>query len=287
MKVDIDKKAGFCFGVIKAIKLAESELAENDDLFCLGDIVHNNMEIHRLEQLGLKTITEEEFYKMKNIKVLIRAHGQPPETYQYAEKNNIRLIDATCPVVLNLQKKIRSSCKKYPERNGQVVIFGKSGHAEVIALNGQINNRGIIIESTEDLHKIDYSRPVCLFSQTTRRVEDFYEIAGLIMANMKPGVPVEIKDTICRQVSNRVFWLRAFAKNYDIILFVAGRKSSNGHYLFSICKEANANSHYISALEEIDTSWFEGVKSVGISGATSTPEWLMKAVADHVNKISS
>lgn len=284
MKVEIDRRSGFCFGVIKAIKSAENELGKMPQLYCLGDIVHNGEEVQRLEKLGLKSISKEEFFTLKNCKVLIRAHGEPPETYEYAEKNNIELVDATCPVVLTLQEKVKKSYRENSQNNGQVVIFGKKGHAEIIGLNGQTNYNAIVIENAGDVNKIDPSRPVSLYSQTTKRIEDFHQIAGIIQSKMNPGVPVEIKDTICRQVSNRVPHLRNFVKNYDLVLFVAGEKSSNGQYLFSICKEENPKTFRISKTEDIQAEWFGGVTSVGICGATSTPNWLMEEVADWINQ---
>ena len=284
MHVEIDKFSGFCFGVIKAINKAGNILKNTETLYCLGDIVHNNMEIERLGRQGLITITEQEYYTMKDCKVLIRAHGQPPAIYEYANKNRIELIDATCPVVLNLQKEIRSSYKKNYDKNGQVVIFGKKGHAEIVALEGQINNKAIILESIDDVDKIDFSRPVSLYSQTTRSVDDFYRIVGKVKASMKPGITLEVNDTICRQVSNRVPRLRKFVVNYDLILFVAGKKSSNGNSLYSICKETNPNCYYISNISEIEREWFNGVKSVGISGATSTPIWLLEEVSEWVKE---
>jgi 4-hydroxy-3-methylbut-2-en-1-yl diphosphate reductase len=282
MIVEIDKKSGFCFGVINAIRAAENELNDSEYLYCLGDIVHNGKEVERLEKKGLKTISKEEYFTLKNCKVLIRAHGEPPETYDYAKENNIELIDATCPVVLTLQEKVKRSYESKSAQQGQLVIYGKKGHAEIEGLNGQTDYNAIVIESKDEIEKIDTSRPVSFYSQTTKRIEDFNEIAGLIHAKMQPGVPVEIKDTICRQVSNRVPNLKIFSKNYDLILFVAGRKSSNGQYLFSICKEENPNSFIISRTDEIQKDWFSGVNSVGICGATSTPNWLMEDVAEWV-----
>ncbi|MDX8338325.1 4-hydroxy-3-methylbut-2-enyl diphosphate reductase [Draconibacterium sp. IB214405] len=278
MIVEIDRRSGFCFGVINAIKAAEDELKESNQLYCLGDIVHNGMEVERLEKMGLKSITKEEYFTLSNCKVLIRAHGEPPETYQHAEANNIKLIDATCPVVLTLQEKVKSSYNKHSQIEGQVVIYGKQGHAEIEGLNGQTNHNAIIIESIADVDKIDKSRPVSLYSQTTKRIEDFHEIAQKVKETTDPGVPVEIKDTICRQVSNRVPNLKKFAERFDMVLFVAGRKSSNGQYLYTICKEVNDDSYFISNLDEIKKEWFDGVKSVGICGATSTPNWLMEDV---------
>lgn len=284
MIVEIDKKSGFCFGVINAIRAAENELENAEKLYCLGDIVHNGKEVERLEKLGLKSISKEEYFTLKDCKVLIRAHGEPPETYEYANQNNIELIDATCPVVLTLQEKVKRSYEAKIDLQGQVVIYGKKGHAEIEGLNGQTDHNAIIIESIADIDKIDTNRPVSLYSQTTKRIEDFNGIAGLIHSKMTPGVPIEIKDTICRQVSNRVPNLKNFAKNYDLILFVAGKKSSNGQYLFSICKEENPNSFIISQTGEIDQEWFSGINSVGISGATSTPNWLMEEVAGWVKE---
>jgi 4-hydroxy-3-methylbut-2-enyl diphosphate reductase len=242
------------------------------------------MEVARLEKMGLKTVSREDYYQLKNCKVLIRAHGEPPETYEHAQKNNIELIDATCPVVLTLQGKIKSSYRKSCEINGQIVIFGKKDHAEIIGLDGQTKHSAIVIESTGDVDKLDFSRPVSLYSQTTKRVEDFYRIAELIKSRMKNGVPVEIKDSICRQVSNRAPHLKKFVQDYDIILFVAGQKSSNGKYLFTVCNEVNPKTHFISGIGEIKTEWFEDAHSVGICGATSTPQWIMQEVADWVIK---
>nr|WP_321354410.1 4-hydroxy-3-methylbut-2-enyl diphosphate reductase [uncultured Draconibacterium sp.] len=283
MIVEIDRRSGFCFGVINAIKAAEDELKETNQLYCLGDIVHNGMEVERLEKMGLKSISKEEFFTLSNCKVLIRAHGEPPETYEYAKANNVELIDATCPVVLTLQEKVKSSYSKHSQIEGQVVIYGKKGHAEIEGLNGQTNHNAIIIESIADVDKIDKSRPVSLYSQTTKRIEDFHEIARKVQETTAPGVPVEIKDTICRQVSNRVPNLKKFAERFDMILFVAGRKSSNGQYLYTICKEVNDDSYFISNLDEIKKEWFDGVKSVGICGATSTPNWLMEDVKEWVH----
>jgi len=284
MKVEIDRNSGFCFGVINAIKAAETELERSKTLYCLGDIVHNGKEVHRLEKLGLDSISKEKYFTLRNCKVLIRAHGEPPETYKYAKENNIELIDATCPVVLTLQEKVKHSYNAQVKENGQVVIFGKKGHAEIVGLNGQTNHNAIIVEKIDDINKVDLSRPVSLYAQTTKRIEDFKEVADLISSKIKPDVPVTIKDSICRQVSNRVPNLKKFAKKFDLILFVAGRKSSNGKYLYAICGEENSNSYFISGTDEINNSWFEGVKSVGICGATSTPNWLMEEVAAWVSK---
>ena len=284
MKVEIDRNSGFCFGVINAIKAAETELENSDKLYCLGDIVHNGKEVRRLEKLGLKSISKKEFFSLKNCKILIRAHGEPPETCKYAKENNIELIDATCPVVLTLQEKVKHSYNAQIKKNGQVVIFGKKGHAEIVGLAGQTNHNAIIIEKIEDVNKIDMNRQVSLYAQTTKRIEDYGEVAELISSKIKPGVQVEVRDSICRQVSNRVPNLKIFAKKFDLILFVAGRKSSNGQYLFTICREENSNAQFISGTNEIKNSWFKGVQSVGICGATSTPNWLMEEVAAWVDE---
>ncbi|MCE4563651.1 4-hydroxy-3-methylbut-2-enyl diphosphate reductase [Maribellus sp. CM-23] len=284
MIVEIDRGSGFCFGVINAIKAAEKELQHEDKLYCLGDIVHNGKEVERLENMGLKSITKDEYFTLSNCKVLIRAHGEPPETYEYAEKNNIELIDATCPVVLTLQEKVKGSYLQNKLQEGQLVIYGKKGHAEIIGLDGQTDNNAIVVESVADVDKIDMSRPVSLYSQTTKRIEDFHEIADAVKSKVQPGVPLQIKDTICRQVSNRVPNLKKFAIKYDLVLFIAGVKSSNGKYLFTICEEVNPNSKKITGIEEIDREWFQGVNSVGICGATSTPNWLMEDVAGWVRE---
>lgn len=284
MKVEIDKRSGFCFGVIKAINEAENELKSKDKLYCLGDIVHNGKEVDRLEKMGLKSISREEYMQLSNCRVLIRAHGEPPETYEHAEKNNIELLDATCPVVITLQEKVKRSYQNTAGRGGQIVIYGKKGHAEIIGLDGQTNGNTVVLESMADVNKIDFSKPVSLYSQTTKRVEDFYQIADTVKSKMQPGVPIEIKDSICRQVSNRVPHLKKFVVNFDLILFVAGVKSSNGRYLYTVCKEENPNTHRISQIEEIDEQWFEGVESVGICGATSTPQWLMEDIAKWIHE---
>lgn len=278
MKVEIDRKSGFCFGVINAIKSAEGELKNSNKLYSLGDIVHNGKEVERLEKMGLESISKEKYFTLKDCKVLIRAHGEPPETYEYAKNNNIELIDATCPVVITLQEKVKRSYDSKKDQNGQVVIYGKKGHAEIEGLNGQTNHNAIVIESKEEISKLDPTRPISLYSQTTKRIEDFYEVAELVKARIDPGVPLEIKDTICRQVSNRVPNLKKFAVDFDVVIFVAGKKSSNGQYLYTICKEENPKSYFITGIEEIEAEWFSGAESVGICGATSTPNWLMEDV---------
>jgi 4-hydroxy-3-methylbut-2-en-1-yl diphosphate reductase len=283
IKVEIDKSSGFCFGVVNAIKIAEDSLAEEKSLFCLGDIVHNSEEISRLEKLGLKTISRDEYFNLKDCTVLIRAHGEPPATYEYASKNNIRLIDATCPVVLKLQKRVRKSFDELKKKDGQIVILGKKGHAEVDGLNGQANNEAIIIQDKKDLEKIDFSRPATLFSQTTRSIHEFNMVSEELKSRMGNIASLKINDTICRQVANRVPKLQQFVTRYDLILFVSGKKSSNGKYLFEVCKQKNPNTWFVTNTDDLNTDWFTGVTSVGICGATSTPQWLMENIASWIN----
>lgn len=284
MIIEIDKKSGFCFGVVKAITKAENELNESETLYCLGDIVHNGEEVGRLANKGMVTISREEFFTLSNCRVLIRAHGEPPETYRYATENNIELVDATCPIVVQLQKKIRTSFDQQQLQNGQVVIFGKPGHAEVIGLNGQTGNQAIIISSLDEVDKIDFTRPISLYSQTTKPLSEFRMLAELIKLRAGDRVPVEIRDTVCRQVSNRGPHLREFANRFDLVIFVAGRKSSNGQALFGDVIDSNPNSHFVAHPGELDQSWFQGVNTVGICGATSTPMWLMEQVANAIQK---
>ncbi len=285
MKIEIDNKSGFCFGVVNAIKKAEDALSAEETLYCLGDIVHNGAEVGRLAGKGMKTISREEFYRMKNCRVLIRAHGEPPETYTYAKENNIELIDATCPIVLNIQKKVRNTFKEQSANNGQLVIFGKPGHAEVVGLNGQTGNNAVIISNKEDIDKIDFNRPVTLYSQTTKPLAGFREIADLIRERADGRIPVEIKDTVCRQVSNRAPHLEKFAARHDVIIFVSGKKSSNGVVLFTVCQKVNPRSHMVEDTTEIQKEWFSGAESAGICGATSTPQWLMEEVACHIESM--
>jgi 4-hydroxy-3-methylbut-2-en-1-yl diphosphate reductase len=285
MRVEIDNKSGFCFGVVNAVKKAEDALSAEETLYSLGDIVHNGAEVHRLAGKGMKTISREEFYQMKNCRVLIRAHGEPPETYAYAKENNIEIIDATCPIVLAIQKKVRNTFKEQSLNNGQLVIFGKPGHAEVVGLNGQTGNTAIIISHKDDLDKIDFNLPVTLYSQTTKPLPEFREIADLILERAGGRIPVEIKDTVCRQVSGRAPHLEKFAARNDVVIFVSGKKSSNGAVLFDVCKKANRRSHMVSDSTEIQKEWFLGAESAGICGATSTPQWLMEEVACHIESI--
>ncbi len=284
MIIEIDKKSGFCFGVVKAITKAENELTDSETLYCLGDIVHNGEEVSRLANQGMVTISREQFFTMSNCRVLIRAHGEPPETYDYAKQNNIELVDATCPIVLQLQNKIRTSFELQQRQNGQVVIFGKPGHAEVIGLNGQTGNQALIISSLDEVDKIDFTRPISLYSQTTKPLNEFRMLSELVKLRAGNKVPVEIRDTVCRQVSNRGPHLQEFARRHDAIIFVAGRKSSNGQVLFSEVIAANQNSHFVASPDELDFQWFKDVTSVGICGATSTPMWLMEQVAEVIQK---
>ncbi len=281
IQVEIDKNAGFCFGVVNAIKKAEATLKQQESLYCIGDIVHNNMEVDRLQKQGLNTIDHTKFKEMGTGVVLFRAHGEPPESYKVAEENNLKIIDATCPVVLNLQKKIKKAYQQLQPLNGQVVIYGKKGHAEVNGLVGQCNGNAIVVENTNDLVHVDTTRPVILFSQTTKTIDGFKEVIAQLQSTMQADL--KINDTICRKVANRVPLIGEFAKNHDILIFVSGKKSSNGKLLFEICKKNNPNSFFISGAEEIQKEWFTDVKSVGVSGATSTPGWLMQEVADKID----
>ena len=291
MEVEIDKRSGFCFGVRNAVEIAELALIRGEKVFSLGPIVHNDKEVERLASLGLVSVNHEQFRNLKDCKILIRAHGEPPETYRIAEKNNIRIIEATCPIVKKLQSKIRETWVKTKEDNGQVVIFGKPGHAEVVGLLGQTNNEGILISSTVDLSKIDVKRPVYLFSQTTMGVSEYNHIKELIFNSMKgrgildPVRDFKVNNTICGQVSNREPHLKAFARKHDTIIFVSGKESSNGKMLFSVCKSVNPDTHFVSSPEEIDGSWFTNKRSVGICGATSTPKWLIEKICDYVSNI--
>jgi 4-hydroxy-3-methylbut-2-enyl diphosphate reductase len=280
--VEIDRDSGFCFGVVNAIQSAENELRKGEKLYCLGDIVHNSQEVERLQSIGLETIGYDRFNRLKNAKVLLRAHGEPPETYLVARQNNIEIIDATCPVVLQLQRKI---FRQYSASGAQIVIYGKSGHAEVNGLVGQTAGKAIVIESKDDLHLPDFSRDICLFSQTTQSVDEFEEIVSIIRSRISPGVNFSYFDSICRQVANRIPHIREFARRHDLILFVAGKKSSNGKALFKECEKANKNSFLISGTEDIRTEWLSGIRSAGVCGATSTPKWLMETVAEYVESL--
>ncbi|MFO7829519.1 MAG: 4-hydroxy-3-methylbut-2-enyl diphosphate reductase [Bacteroidales bacterium] len=292
MHIEIDHNSGFCFGVVNAIQLAEKELDNNNTLYCLGDIVHNSAEVERLKSNGLVTINHEQFKKLKNCKVLLRAHGEPPETYEIAKENNIQLIDASCPVVLKLQNNIKLGFDSFLEKGGQVVIYGKEGHAEVNGLVGQTNGKAIVIGDFKDLEKIDFSKPVNLFSQTTKSIEGFYEVQEEIKKRMiehqgTDDIDFVANDTICRQVSHRQPQLRTFVKKHDVVIFVSGKKSSNGRMLYKVCKEENPNTYFVSEKDELNQGWFKNAQSVGVCGATSTPRWLMENIASRIKKLSN
>lgn len=282
IKVEIDEGSGFCFGVVTAIHKAEEELAKGETLYCLGDIVHNSREVDRLKAMGLITINRDEFRQLRNAKVLLRAHGEPPETYQIAQENNIEIIDATCPVVLRLQKRIKQEFRKEDFEEKQIVIYGKNGHTEVLGLVGQTGGQAIVIESAEEAKKLDFSKSIRLFSQTTKSLDEFQEIVEYIKHHISPDATFEYYDTICRQVANRMPNLREFAATHDLIFFVSGKKSSNGKMLFEECLKVNANSHLIDNEKEIDPSLLQNVESIGVCGATSTPKWLMEKIHDHI-----
>lgn len=274
VNIEIDSGSGFCFGVTTAIRKAEEELAKGNTLYCLGDIVHNGQECERLKKMGLITINHEEFARLHDVKVLLRAHGEPPETYELAKKNNIEIIDATCPVVLRLQQRIKQEYDKSADI--QIVIYGKNGHAEVLGLVGQTNGQAIVIEGMKEVNRLDFSKDIRLYSQTTKSLDEFRQIVEYIQAHILPNATFEYHDTICRQVANRMPNIRTFASNHDLIFFVCGRKSSNGKILFQECKKINPNTFLIDQPEEIDNSVLKGATSIGICGATSTPKWLME-----------
>jgi len=286
MIIAIDKNSGLCFGVVEAIRKAEETLQQQNVLYCLGDIVHNDAEVERLTKKGLITIDHERYFKMKDATVLLRAHGEPPSTYEYAKQNNIRLIDATCLVVLKLQQRIRVGHESDKNLDNQIIIFGKKGHAEVNGLVGQTNGKAIVLESTEELNKIDFTRPIELYSQTTNDLEGFHLLADELKRRAI-NVPVKIHDTVCRQVANRIPAIRQFSARFGLIIFVSGQKSSNGKMLFNICKSVNPNSKFISSIQEIEKQWIKDVDSVGICGATSTPKNLLEEVGEAVRRLAS
>ena len=288
LQIEIDNGSGFCFGVTTAIQKAEEELAKGNTLYCLGDIVHNGMECDRLRQMGLITINHDEMQQLHDVKVLLRAHGEPPETYELARRNNIEIIDATCPVVLQLQKRIKRQYDANsiePTANSQVVIFGKTGHAEVLGLVGQTEGKAIVIEQFEDVKQLDFSRDIYLYSQTTKSLDEFHRIIEYIQQHISSEATFKSFDTICRSVANRMPNISSFATKHDLILFVCGRKSSNGKVLFNECLRVNPNTHLIEGPEEIDPSWLSGIQTVGICGATSTPKWLMEQCRDALQRM--
>ena len=289
IQIEIDEGSGFCFGVTTAIKKAEEELAQGRPLYCLGDIVHNGMECDRLREMGLITIN--------HVKVLLRAHGEPPETYELARRNHIEIIDATCPVVLQLQKKIKQQYETSPKlpageesaasssRGGSIVIFGKKGHAEVLGLVGQTQSSAIVIESFEEVTKLDFTRDIYLYSQTTKSLDEFHRIIDYIQSHMAPNATFKSFDTICRSVANRMPNISQFATKHDLILFVCGRKSSNGKVLYNECLRVNPNTHLVEDPQEIQKEWLEGIQTVGICGATSTPRWLMEQCSEAIQQM--
>lgn len=287
IQIEIDNGSGFCFGVTTAIKKAEEELAKGKTLYCLGDIVHNGMEVERLHGWGLVTINHDQLKDLHHVKVLLRAHGEPPETYETARRNHIEIINATCPVVLQLQKRIKKQYEcdddtSTADGGRQIVIFGKNGHAEVLGLVGQTHSHAIVIEKFDDVKQLDFNRDIYLYSQTTKSLDEFHHIIEYIQAHIAEGAEFKSFDTICRQVANRMPNISTFAARHDVVIFVSGRKSSNGKVLFQECKRVNADSYQIERAEEIDMTWFRGKATVGICGATSTPKWLMEECRDYI-----
>ena len=289
--IEIDDSSGFCFGVTTAIKKAEEKLAEghSEALYCLGDIVHNGMEVERLHRQGLITINHEQLKNLHHAKVLLRAHGEPPATYELAQKNDIEIIDATCPVVLQLQRRIKRQYEEVKkireeqyERTPQIVIFGKPGHAEVLGLVGQTEGSAIVIEHLEEVEQLDFQRDIFLYSQTTKSLDEFHRIIDYIQQHISPTATFKSYDTICRQVANRMPNIASFASKHDVILFVCGRKSSNGKVLFNKCKNINPNSYLIERADEIDMQWMKDKNTIGICGATSTPKWLMEECREYI-----
>ena len=283
LKIEIDNGSGFCFGVTTAIKKAEEELAKGSTLYCLGDIVHNGMECERLKMLGLITITHEDMETLHDAKVLLRAHGEPPETYELAKRNNIEIIDATCPVVLQLQRRILKQYETCPD--AQIVIFGIPGHAEVLGLVGQTQSHAIVVAHFEDVMNLDFNRDIYLYSQTTKSLDEFHRIIDYIQSHISPKATFKSFDTICRQVANRMPNVSSFASRHDLVLFVCGRKSSNGRVLFDECRRVNNNSRLIEGPEEIMPEWLDNIGTIGICGATSTPKWLMEQCRDAIVKL--
>ncbi len=286
--IEIDQRSGFCFGVTTAIRKAEEELERSGQLYCLGDIVHNTAEVDRLASRGLLTITHNDLEHLHDVKVLLRAHGEPPHTYETARRNHIHIIDATCPVVLKLQQRIHATYHGTDTRQQQppqIVIYGKRGHAEVLGLVGQTQGQATVIESIDELDKIDYTRDIYLYSQTTKSLQEFGRIVEEIKRRVDNKVTFRSYDTICRSVANRIPQIRQFAAQHELILFVSGAKSSNGRILFAECLDANPDSHLISSEADIDPSWLKGKQRIGICGATSTPRWLMQRVSDALHEL--
>ncbi len=280
--IEIDQFSGFCFGVVNAIRKAEDKLQERDSFYCLGDIVHNTIEVERLRNKGLKTLTHKDLAKLQHTRVLFRAHGEPPSTYELAEQNNIEVVDATCPVVLNLQKRIKRIYEERKDSQTQLLIFGKHGHAEVNGLVGQTNNTAIVIEKKEDLELLDFSKPIVMFSQTTKSKTAYMELVEMIQRRIEKAELFEYHNTICQQFSNRMPKIKEFAAIHDCIIFVSDAKSSNGKALFKACQEVNPSSHFVSGPQDVEPQWIEGKNNIGICGATSTPAWLMEQVKERI-----
>lgn len=286
MRVVIDDNSGFCFGVVRAISEAESALQSRGEVYCLGDIVHNRVEVQRLQNMGLHTISHEDISSLSGRTMLIRAHGEPPTTYRLAEESGVEIIDATCPVVARLQRRVREAYAKMKEVGGRVVLLGKRGHAEVVGLIGQVGDDVVVVENEAELQGLDYTHPIYFLSQTTQSIDLFNRMAQCIVGSMDEDVECTVDDTICRRVAGREANLAEFSQSVDVVLFVCGRKSSNGRVLSEVCRRANARCYNIEEASEIEAHWFEGVESVGICGATSTPRWLMEEVAAHVNNLN-
>jgi 4-hydroxy-3-methylbut-2-en-1-yl diphosphate reductase len=284
MNIEVDQKSGFCFGVDLAVKKAEEEIKKSGKVYCLGEIVHNDMEVKRLEEMGMITIGQEQFKNLKNVTVLIRAHGEPPETYKIAKENGINLIDASCPIVLKFQSRVI----KADEGENQVVIYGKKDHPEIIGLSGQINYKAIIVEKEEDLEKLDYNKPIALFSQTTKPGSSYKKIAETLSEKIKDKgseIGLKVNNTTCGQVSGRDENLIAFSQKNDVIIFVGGRNSSNAKTLFNLCKAHNDRTYFITSTDELQKAWFKNEDSVGVCGATSTPKWLLDQTKERIFEI--
>ncbi|MBQ8366892.1 MAG: 4-hydroxy-3-methylbut-2-enyl diphosphate reductase [Alistipes sp.] len=284
MEIRIDDNSGFCFGVVRAIGEAERALGEHGEVYSLGDIVHNRVEVQRLEELGLHTVTHADMERLGGRRLLIRAHGEPPTTYRRAEALGINVIDATCPVVARLQRRLREAYTKMQTVGGSVVLLGKRGHAEVVGLTGQVNDDVTVVEGVDDLVAVDFTRPIYFLSQTTQSIDLFNALSEEIRSRVAEGVSVTIDDTICRRVAGREALLAEFSRGVNVVLFVAGRKSSNGRVLCDVCRRANSRTYHIEDATEIDEEWLVGAQSVGICGATSTPRWLMEDVAKALGK---
>lgn len=283
--IQIDEKSGFCFGVTKTISIAEEELAKGETLYCLGDIVHNGKEVERLSKMGLITIDYEQLAQLHDVKVMLRAHGEPPSTYELAKKNNITIVDASCPVVLKLQSRVKKAYETLPTPDTQIVIFGHVGHAEVNGLVGQTDDKAIVIEDESDLYKVDMTKNIRMFSQTTKSLEGYKSLIETVSKKTDKTINFEYTDTICRQVSNRIPNITTFAQQNDIVVFVAGKKSSNGIVLYEHCKIVNPNTYFVSEASEVNSLNIDLSKKIGICGATSTPRWLMEEVAAKLNEL--